>query len=351
MSERRKKEMEGTVASPVRVVFATDFHLWHTPPVNRTDDYFSEVFGKLGQVLEEAVVADADIVILGGDLFHRPSPRLVDVNVVASLLSGFMKTNGIPVLACVGEHDIFGRQVSSYPAGHLGVLSFIGASIGADLDEPGNLYTTRISKRGGPGIVVACLPAPETRNDVDVLRSLNALWDKVEHSSDPPRVICFHHAIDSRDVPWTHIHPEDLMVPANSLVLCGDTHSGPDVFDLENGSKVVIPGAASRRTIDEKDRKPHFVIAEVDNETVSVELVPFRIHAPVPFVTGKRGFLQSLFSKKTTPPDGGEEVRPEGRRLSVVEMYHSKMTGSPKGLIDRGLEIIESILDEEEEDG
>jgi DNA repair exonuclease SbcCD nuclease subunit len=86
--------------------FITDIHARLDNPSCRSDFYPKSLFEKLDAAGEIWRQEGVDVVILGGDLTHIPSPSLSLVHD----LSAILKRWGKRIITVTGSHDIIGYQ-------------------------------------------------------------------------------------------------------------------------------------------------------------------------------------------------------------------------------------------------
>ena len=262
----------------VRIIFATDLHLWPNNPANRQGNYAADMLSKAAQVFAYASARKAQLVIWGGDLTHRPEHGGLVSAVTCRLLNPFLScmleyvAQGGKVIFNVGEHDVDGREAGTYIYGPLGMLEMVGdtfvqtdqrrsvvhnVAVGYDDANPNGIFTSQLDINGFP-LGIACVPCqPNTEADVEALQRLSDFSDSSIH------IIVLHQPIHPGQPPWPHVNPEDLPIYPGQIVLCGHVHETFDPIRTANDGIVLIPGALARRSIDEAARIPTFVEIEL----------------------------------------------------------------------------------------
>jgi DNA repair exonuclease SbcCD nuclease subunit len=265
---RRAKEEEldikwGEVLDPgsIRVVYATDLHLWHNNPTNRTGNYAQDVLEKIGHIVRFAASEYADLLIFGGDLTDRVEIPVWIANAFTALLQPYLAGGG-NVLLCVGEHDTYGRNANEYVRGLLGNLELYGIALQGQVrvayraQHDQGLWKSTYDFPSGQ-LNVAAIPAPS--NEAQLGPSLASLAEV--QGAD---LVCLHHAVTPDDVQWAHAHPSDLPKMENSVILCGHVHVP---WTYEN---IYAPGSVGRTEYTEAGRTPQFLLITKVGEAIEV---------------------------------------------------------------------------------
>jgi len=109
-----------------KVVWTTDWHIADHPPENRIDDYTEACFQKIEQIRLICEKIEADLCLVGGDIFHVKISAKVRHALVARLI-GVLNSFPCPVWTIVGNHDISHNNMSTLPEKPLGVVLESGA--------------------------------------------------------------------------------------------------------------------------------------------------------------------------------------------------------------------------------
>lgn len=210
------------------------------------------------RALRPALDGKVDIVVHGGDVFHRSRVAPSLVHQAFQPLKRVADT-GIPVFVVPGNHER-----SKIP--HRRLASHVGIRI---LDSP----ATHVVSVGGTRVAVSGFPFQ--RRDVRTrFRDLLAAsrWD------DAPadiRLLCMHHCVEGATVgsgDYTFRDGEDVIrgrdLPTGiAAVLSGHIHRyqilTKDLFGRPLASPVVYPGSIERTSIAEIDETKGYVILEL----------------------------------------------------------------------------------------
>lgn len=94
------------VDGPIDFIYIGDVHLSPIQPRRRTDDYYQEVLGLMGQVHDLCVEHECPLVI-GGDLGHRPIW-------VGEMLDDLWAEIPLGSISVPGNHDLPGRSAEDF---------------------------------------------------------------------------------------------------------------------------------------------------------------------------------------------------------------------------------------------
>lgn len=121
-----------------KLVWSTDWHVADQPPINRIDNYTETCFDKIHQIQKLCKAINADICLIGGDVFHVKTSSKVRHALVARLIETFSEFS-CPVYSIVGNHDISHNNLSTLPEKPLGVVFSSGHLL--KLDE--EIFTSK----------------------------------------------------------------------------------------------------------------------------------------------------------------------------------------------------------------
>jgi DNA repair exonuclease SbcCD nuclease subunit len=234
----------------VQIAHISDTHLGnrqYSSDVRRQD--FTDAFAA---AVERAIEHDADAIIHTGDLFHRRTPPLPQVNQCINVLRR-ADDAGIPFLGIVGNHD---RKMDDQwldLMAHTGTASRLDSSptmIG-DGDEAVALY----------GIDAVPSPAWE---------STNFELDKPDND-DAYRLLCMHQLLHPPVPEIMADYPADsvierLNIEIDGLAL-GDYHEAESA-DV-NGVDVWYAGSTERGSAGEKGPRSITILSEFSGHTMS----------------------------------------------------------------------------------
>ena len=250
------------MSDPVRVLALADTHLGFDLPVRprvvrrrRGHDFLANY----KRALEPALRGEVDVVIHGGDVFHRPRvPKSLVFQAFEPLVG--VADRGLPVFVVPGNHER-GRIPHPRIATHPGIHVF---------DRPRS-YRIRPS-----GVRMCVAGFPYQRGDVG--RRFPALVEATGWRSTPVdvRLLCMHQLFEGATVgPWGHVfrHEPDV-VRARDLprglaaVVAGHIHRHQvlrrDFTGRGLPSPVLYPGSTERTSIAEKDEAKGSMIVELE---------------------------------------------------------------------------------------
>ncbi|AIY85361.1 calcineurin-like phosphoesterase family protein (plasmid) [Clostridium baratii str. Sullivan] len=103
----------------MRILYITDTHLTAKNPASRLDVYETVTYDKLNEIGEIIKKNNVDLVLHGGDMFHSPKVSLRYTGKIAEII----KSWGVPVIVVVGNHDLYGYNISTIDQTTLGLLN------------------------------------------------------------------------------------------------------------------------------------------------------------------------------------------------------------------------------------
>lgn len=237
-----------------------DLHYTDKAPERRKDDYYQTLRDKVQQALSIFAEERCDWVFQPGDFFDSPQ---VGNRVKADVIR-MLKDCPFKVLACAGQHDIFGHSLETLPSSPLSVLQ--AADVVTLLGEKefvlsvGNQNTKCFQRK--IAIYGASfgeeIPTPES------LESLN--------------ILVIHRMIGNYPL-WPDQPLEDprsflRKYPAFSVVLAGDYHYR--FSDRYQGRVIVNPGAVVRKTISKFDLELRPAVCILDLEDLSLKTIELK---------------------------------------------------------------------------
>lgn len=103
----------------MRILYITDTHLTAKNPASRLDVYETVTYEKLNEIGEIIKRNNVDLVLHGGDMFHSPKVSLRYTGKIAEII----KSWGVPTVVVIGNHDLYGYNISTIDQTTLGLLS------------------------------------------------------------------------------------------------------------------------------------------------------------------------------------------------------------------------------------
>jgi DNA repair exonuclease SbcCD nuclease subunit len=221
----------------MKIFFATDIHLSSTTPSSRLDDYPEAVFTKVEHLCQMvAQVDDGCVLVLGGDLFHKPNQP----DWLKNRLIRLLRTYGVTCYSIRGNHDLlYGSNDLVEKTSYDNVVAS-GAII--DLMESG---VVELPGGGGWRLVShdygESFPAGLDRKSIVVSHSF------------------YNYSLNDR----LSISKQDVVDSGAGYVFLGHDHKQYPIVDLE-GCYVVRPGALTRGTsaTENEERTVSFAILD-----------------------------------------------------------------------------------------
>jgi len=246
----------------VRILFYTDAHLCGTSPENRTDNYPMTMICKMRELYGLAQSEGCDCVAFGGDFFH--THRIFAYDVIGGAVDA-IRSVGIPTYACVGEHDLHGHNIATFPSSTLAFLCRICPEYKVLFEpvehEKGFVFTAKHEYE----------PVSAIMGDAMKLNASNV------------NILLCHELITNGRAPFDVTSTSTLDGSLYDLVLSGDLHMGYQPHRVGN-TWFANPGALARRaTNDTWTPKVAIIDIEKGKETkiVYVPIKCAKLHAEV----------------------------------------------------------------------
>lgn len=235
-----------------RIVHISDTHLGHRQYGSdvRRQDFLDAFEAGIGRAIEH----DADAIIHTGDLFHRRTPPLPQVNQCIDILRRAAEAD-IPFLGIVGNHD---RKMDDQ---WLDLIEHTGTA--ARLDRSPTMVGDEVAVYG-----LDAVPSPA--------------WESTEFTLDEPenddayRLLCMHQLLHPPVPEIMAEYPaesviERLNIDIDGLAL-GDYHEA--VSESVKGVDVWYAGSTERGSSDEEGPRSIMLLSEFENHGMTRQQLP-----------------------------------------------------------------------------
>ncbi len=239
----------------MKILYTADWHLRCKVPENRLEspsDFYQLQLDKIKEIFN-ILNNEADIMIIGGDLFDRYKPEYSLLNDIIRILKSSKK----PIYVVLGNHDLIGANLKSVRRSGVGALieAKIVNYLFSTQDNVFSSETHSIRVRGY-----------HYRLEVDPEKDY-MFKKKFENTTD---IIVTHDLIvPPGEYPFTCI-PYDTIKTNADIVLCSHWHRP---FKGKVGkTDFYNPGCIVRTDITEVDHRPQIMMVEVtDDGKVGIE--------------------------------------------------------------------------------
>lgn len=250
-----------------KFIFVGDLHLRGNNPRNRIDDYQTAADNKLREVLRMAGEIQADAILIPGDIWDRPEVSIGVLLHYASILN----VSPCPIYTTVGNHDIYGYNLSTYARSSLRLLELLVS----DLHVIG-MGTTAV------GMVDSYITATPYSNDMDIDGFGYGFNDGNNGYDGTPRIHIAHGMLLDHKPPFDRYTLVDDCKTDADLILTGHDHTGFGVIKRRDGKIFCNPGALMRMSasINEIERPVQVAVITVDKSNIDVQLVPLASAKP-----------------------------------------------------------------------
>ena len=212
----------------------TDWHFRLKNPHYRKGDYLCSLSEKLCGFADD--LEEEDVVVCTGDLFDHPVVSSETLRTVVAALSR-CRADWYFV---IGQHDVLGHSVDAWHKCSVGVVLAL-PNCHLLTDEPRRIDHLNVSLRGYHW------------GEADTKGWQSANWFE---SDNVLRVVAIHESITAAEQVFGTTLAGTLNVDAD-LILCGDIHTGLPAGTLTgNQVRILNPGSAGRKSVDDAWRKP-----------------------------------------------------------------------------------------------
>lgn len=233
----------------IRAGFFTDIHLTENAPCHRLDDYIKTQAQKLESAYNVFVQNGCDFVMFGGDFYDRHiiaskyEGQIISSYKIVNTAIKIMKESGLMTYACIGEHDLYGHHVSTYPESTLAFM--------ADYCPEFRILWTPEHLANG----ISLYPKHEWQKMTDV--------DKTVVDSQRFNILVCHELLHIKKMPFETVYTKELTLPYD-LVVCGDLHCG---FEPHKVGKTwyANPGSLVRKTTADSKRMPKVLLIDIEH--------------------------------------------------------------------------------------
>ena len=283
----------------MKFLYVGDLHQDELNPVHRIDDFANTRKEKINEILKIAKNNNVKAILHGGDFFNRPkmsnefvtsiietwNNQLIPIDIqelTFQLQAGTIseqdyldeikkyKTNNIPFISIIGNHDLIGEGIESYPRTSLNVLETSGFLHIVDEENP------IIFKEGSISVAITGHHY-DKMNDKNNDKSGYIVKQKVQ--------------VDGKDCTYQIHMTHNMLTPISygkkfahttiyeiqnetlaDLTINGHDHIGFDTI-YYNNKIFANPGSPFRLSIDKKEiaRMPKVMLINIDDAGLTVE--------------------------------------------------------------------------------
>jgi DNA repair exonuclease SbcCD nuclease subunit len=265
----------------------SDVHLADVAPASRKDESYSDVvIEKLLFIAQTCLKVNAEYAVFGGDLFHSKIASKIShglVNKILKVLDEFP----CPILFIVGSHDIsYGRleTINKRPIG-----TILKHPMVRFLEEPYIINPDFEIVDEDTELLIRVLPLSDTYNKTDeVLNKIKEYKKSSAINSFTGKyydIALLHQPIvkDKKVYPYEVI-PADDLAGEFDLGLIAHMHDDKGIWESTLNNKTTTfaqVGSVSRTSIDDKGRKPKFLLFDVTNKNKKISLSYKEVEIPV----------------------------------------------------------------------
>lgn len=249
----------------MKFLYVGDLHARTTPPESRKDKWEETYISKIKEIRDIAKKHNVKAILHGGDFF---SHFKYDTEFLSKVLNwwGYKNYNeklleeGVivknsdeaPIITPIGNHDLLGGSLVSYPKTSLSFLENIGFITIANQERP------LIFKEDGMSVAITGghyeLNMDETKEPYIINEKQGDYHIHIVHG-----MLTDHKWPEG--VPHTTI--DEICHTKADLTIAGHDHTGFGLVEHE-GKLFVNPGSPTRMRTDEIKRKPKLMLVEVD---------------------------------------------------------------------------------------
>lgn len=281
------------------ILIVGDLHLNSSTPISRIDDYADTSIEKLNNLLSLCMDKSISVVILLGDVFHKPQQPLSYLYRVIEAFNKF-KDNGIDVYSIVGNsHDVPYDKVAYLPKTSLGLLFKTGALIKLERES-------FITKEG----YIITFFGYDYEQHIESIENIKDLSSRVN--------VCVCHRFYEYSFSSSSLTESMIKSLGYNIYCCGHEHQPHDLVNVD-GRFIVRPGRFMRGTSDNYN---------IENTSVFVDILRFNGSLEDPRITVIREILPTksaseVFNTKALSKDKSNKTLAE--LSSQVDILLDKM--------------------------
>lgn len=252
-----------------KFIFVGDLHLRGNNPRNRIDDYQTAANNKLCEILRMANEIQADAILIPGDIWDRPEVSIGVLLHYASILN----TSPCPIYTTIGNHDIYGYNLSTYARSSLKLLELL----------VNGLHVIGLDDAVAVGMGDSYITATPYSGDMDIDGFGYGFNDGYSNIYDgTPRIHISHGMLLDHTPPFDRYTLIDNCKTDADLILVGHDHTGFGIIKRSDGKIFCNPGALMRMSasINEIERPVQVAVITVDKSNIDVQLVPLTSAKP-----------------------------------------------------------------------
>lgn len=249
-----------------KFLFFTDPHYRNNAPLNRTDNILDSQLEKTEFILKTAKERNAEI-ILGGDMFHVPSPKDIVATRVAQLFNKYK----IPVHYIIGNHDCIGRNIEKIDHCKVGIFKSF---------DWFKMLSRKVLKTENCYII-----GKDFTSEMECPSQIDPI-NEFDLPDDGRIIIVVVHSMitDQKSIRVGErtktVNYKEIITSAD-IILCGHYHPGIGSQSTPMGGYFVNPGSLSRLEASkiEMERIPSFAYIEIEDrkiKTLEIEKIPYK---------------------------------------------------------------------------
>lgn len=237
-----------------KIGYITDCHFHISGPVNRKDNYLESLLIKLNEVIQLANEESWDALLLGGDIYHTPSPHPTVVTNVLDILCNCK----CPIYTILGNHEIPGNK-EAVKRRMVGLLQYMSNQFEA----------FPVKHLSSKSITIGDFKV----KGIDYYDGIETDLLRLDHPVKKNTIMLVHANIVDAQKIFPHCVYEDLRLSAE-YTFTSHYHPSLGVFKNTHGNTFISPGAMSRASIstDDLNRTPSVAILTKDGSHVSTEI-------------------------------------------------------------------------------
>lgn len=212
----------------LKILFFTDAHNSDTPPRRRTESYRDDILRKQEFIISNA--KEADVTIIGGDVFHQKKPHKISHYLVNRLMEIYREYGVVYIVPGNHDFDMSPEEINYNPLGALGKLPNIKIVHDDEVLDLPELDIYFYGLGGWDG------------SEQTLIFSLRK-WN--DYTTRGFRLAVIHDSVSTVGFPFKTI-PFSVVSDYADLFLLGHLHSYQELSD-----RIVAPGSLSRGVLDE----------------------------------------------------------------------------------------------------
>ena len=326
----------------IRFIYTGDWHRRGTNPRNRIDDFVAAFNLKLYEIFDLAKKWDVSGIIIPGDVLDRPE---VSIAVLLEFVE-VLKKSPVQIFTAVGNHDIYGYNLSTYNRSSLKLLDMLVPQFHV-VSDPQDVKVFTDGYNTAVEMTFTPYSAKMDLNGYGYDPEFNDGSIPIDKYSKGYKIHVAHGMLLDHKPPFDrYTLIQDVQTTAD-MVLTGHDHTGYGVYRRADGKVFCNPGALMRlsASVVEIERPIQVALITVDGTDAGIELLPLTSAKPGDDVLDRskieaekqRAYAMETFSALVEKKTGDRVLMDVNQIVEEI----AKLEGAAPHIVKAALEVID----------